>query len=272
VWAIAAEKETTSQRLARAAKARSLEGRVKPWIDHARRFGDPRSVFETAEREGLPARELGYFAAQLRRVTAIQKNAGYWSTTAGGTRQWVLWPKFELTPSERDPLARRLLAAGVEHKTVAVYVGVSVSWVRRLDEDTRGDRQVARLLEQHGPVDLLESSLDPGVQSAFLSALDGREAASAGDSSSSPSQACPTSINKGDASVIPAPGQRFGRLVIESFDRDEKRNRLAHVRCDCGGTLTVRVSDLVRGKAKSCGCLKRELVAEMQARAAKRAA
>ena len=52
-------------------------------------------------------------------------------------------------------------------------------------------------------------------------------------------------------------GQRFGRLVaLERIDK--KRWRSA---CDCGGEAASSTQNLVSGKARSCGCLNREISA-----------
>lgn len=53
-------------------------------------------------------------------------------------------------------------------------------------------------------------------------------------------------------------GRRFGRLVvIESSTKRKERNRLWKCKCDCGNTLFVRATCLLRG-TKSCGCLATE--------------
>lgn len=54
--------------------------------------------------------------------------------------------------------------------------------------------------------------------------------------------------------------ERFGRLVAQ---RAELRDGVVwwFCRCDCGNTITVRGESLRRGTTKSCGCLRRELVA-----------
>lgn len=54
-------------------------------------------------------------------------------------------------------------------------------------------------------------------------------------------------------------GKRFGRLVVLSMDRAEKKNgRFWLCRCDCGNLTVVRETDLRRGNTKSCGCLRKE--------------
>ncbi len=59
-------------------------------------------------------------------------------------------------------------------------------------------------------------------------------------------------------------GSRFGRLCVEALTRkpvEHKRKRsraYADVVCDCGTRKSVPSDDLVSGKIKSCGCLRRE--------------
>ncbi len=50
-------------------------------------------------------------------------------------------------------------------------------------------------------------------------------------------------------------GQRFGRLVVESFHRSDKEHKYWICRCDCGKQKIVRTSNLKSGAVKSCGCL-----------------
>jgi len=59
-------------------------------------------------------------------------------------------------------------------------------------------------------------------------------------------------------------GQRFGKLVVQSTDArvgcTESKPfgwRAAVCLCDCGETVTVALSNLVSGRNKSCGCLKK---------------
>lgn len=48
-------------------------------------------------------------------------------------------------------------------------------------------------------------------------------------------------------------GVRFGKLIaVESEGYKYIRWRC---RCDCGGSKTVRATDLIRGKTRSCGCM-----------------
>ena len=54
-------------------------------------------------------------------------------------------------------------------------------------------------------------------------------------------------------------GQRFGRLTAVAFSHKDKYGAYVwSVVCDCGTSKQVALSNL-RGKTKSCGCLKREV-------------
>lgn len=59
-------------------------------------------------------------------------------------------------------------------------------------------------------------------------------------------------------------GKRFGRLTVMGFDGFTKnRQSLWKCRCDCGGVVSTQGNDLRRGHTKSCGCLHREMVRNM---------
>jgi hypothetical protein len=55
-------------------------------------------------------------------------------------------------------------------------------------------------------------------------------------------------------------GQRFGKLMVNSFAGVASSNResLWFCKCGCGNTSTVRGSDLKQGNTKSCGCYHKE--------------
>lgn len=55
-------------------------------------------------------------------------------------------------------------------------------------------------------------------------------------------------------------GNKFDRLeVLERARENAPGNEIQWIcRCSCGSTITVRRGDLIKGKVKSCGCLKRE--------------
>lgn len=58
--------------------------------------------------------------------------------------------------------------------------------------------------------------------------------------------------------------QRFGRLMV-LYDTGERRDRSVvwHCQCDCGNELDVRSGDLVSAHTTSCGCYRRQRVAEV---------
>ena len=62
------------------------------------------------------------------------------------------------------------------------------------------------------------------------------------------------------AKRIDRTGLRFGRLVIIKFLRNDKYWHPSWLcKCDCGGTVEVKWTNLYSGRTKSCGCLRREL-------------
>lgn len=51
-------------------------------------------------------------------------------------------------------------------------------------------------------------------------------------------------------------GRRFGRLVaMEDVGANKDGQRMWLCQCDCGGTITTRATQLLRGGVQSCGCL-----------------
>lgn len=59
-------------------------------------------------------------------------------------------------------------------------------------------------------------------------------------------------------------GQRFGRLVVQSFSHMDKYYNSHWVcKCDCGNIHISNKAVLSRGEAKSCGCLNREIVSKI---------
>jgi 5-methylcytosine-specific restriction endonuclease McrA len=54
-------------------------------------------------------------------------------------------------------------------------------------------------------------------------------------------------------------GQRFGKLLVISEVTERLRGGVQwQCQCDCGGSIIVKGSELVRGRGKDCGCSKRE--------------
>jgi len=60
-------------------------------------------------------------------------------------------------------------------------------------------------------------------------------------------------------------GVRFGRLLAlsDSGKRCSARRVIWKCLCDCGNTVYVRSHDLRSGHTKSCGCYKRDVLAEV---------
>ena len=60
-------------------------------------------------------------------------------------------------------------------------------------------------------------------------------------------------------------GQTYGRLtVVDEYMEDGKH--LCCCVCSCGEKTVTEKRDIIRGKTKSCGCLRRELAVEMMKR------
>ena len=64
-------------------------------------------------------------------------------------------------------------------------------------------------------------------------------------------------------------GKKFGRLTAVRFSGRVGKRRHWLCDCECGGTVTVAVSNLTGGGVRSCGCLKLEAVAKAQGAARK---
>lgn len=59
--------------------------------------------------------------------------------------------------------------------------------------------------------------------------------------------------------AIDLTGQRFGRLTVIERAENDKYGRLTwKCECDCGKNKIVNGQSLIRGKTKSCGCLRRD--------------
>lgn len=56
-------------------------------------------------------------------------------------------------------------------------------------------------------------------------------------------------------------GQRFGKLIaVTNLGLDQDRRSISWLcKCDCGNEKTVKSRNLLKGKTKSCGCLKKEI-------------
>ena len=54
-------------------------------------------------------------------------------------------------------------------------------------------------------------------------------------------------------------GRKFGRLTaVKDVGKNKWGNRLWLCHCDCGNEITVAATYLIKGEARSCGCLKKE--------------
>lgn len=54
-------------------------------------------------------------------------------------------------------------------------------------------------------------------------------------------------------------GNKYGRLVVDSFSHKDDNNRsFYNCSCDCGNSTVVRIDLLISGNNKSCGCLRKE--------------
>lgn len=61
------------------------------------------------------------------------------------------------------------------------------------------------------------------------------------------------------AKIIDISGQKFGRLkVIKRIGTEKNRKPIWLCMCDCGNETFSNRSNLLQGKMKSCGCLKKE--------------
>ena len=70
---------------------------------------------------------------------------------------------------------------------------------------------------------------------------------------------CLCKENTSKARATDLTGQRFGRLtVIEQAGSTSIGGYRRKCRCDCGNVSYPAASSLLRGKTKSCGCLKRQ--------------
>lgn len=56
-------------------------------------------------------------------------------------------------------------------------------------------------------------------------------------------------------------GQRFGRLRVVEFLRYAPNGKVYRATCDCGNTIECTTGRLRTGNTRSCGCLRREIVA-----------
>lgn len=60
--------------------------------------------------------------------------------------------------------------------------------------------------------------------------------------------------HKSDADLAALIGHRFSNLVIQSIAREDNCHAMATCRCDCGAEKVIRVSHILSGRQKGCGC------------------
>lgn len=71
-----------------------------------------------------------------------------------------------------------------------------------------------------------------------------------------------TLYNWGVTALRDLKGQTFGRLTVAGPHRRIGDKTAWPCRCECGAEVEVRSGDLTSGKAKSCGCFRRERASE----------
>jgi len=59
--------------------------------------------------------------------------------------------------------------------------------------------------------------------------------------------------------MIDRVGEKFGRLLVLSFDRKVSSHYYWNCLCDCGNKKIIECYQLTSGKTKSCGCLKSDI-------------
>jgi hypothetical protein len=57
-------------------------------------------------------------------------------------------------------------------------------------------------------------------------------------------------------------GQRYGRLLVKSYDRYQGCKSYWHCICDCGNKISVLSNSLRTGNTQSCGCIRVEKTRE----------
>lgn len=60
-------------------------------------------------------------------------------------------------------------------------------------------------------------------------------------------------------------GQKFGKLTVVKYaGTDKQRKSLWQCKCECGNYITTRGTSLRFGSPRSCGCLQKQVVAELK--------
>lgn len=64
--------------------------------------------------------------------------------------------------------------------------------------------------------------------------------------------------------VIDLTGKKYGRLtVIKHVGKDKHNNAIWECKCACGNIINIRGATLRTGRAKSCGCLHKEMTKQL---------
>lgn len=64
-------------------------------------------------------------------------------------------------------------------------------------------------------------------------------------------------------SVIDMTGEKYGRLTVISYIPISRGKSKWLCQCDCGNETFVTRSNLVMGKIRSCGCMKKEMIGNL---------
>lgn len=62
--------------------------------------------------------------------------------------------------------------------------------------------------------------------------------------------------------ITVTPGQRFGRLTVIREAEHQYGHRYILCKCDCGNEKSINLNSLVHGTSNSCGCYRREYIAQ----------
>jgi len=192
---------------------------VDQYARHATKFGDPRTVYETAYYE-LPTDELLALGRRLLKIDPGEYREG---------RRTIKWPAFTWR-----------WAYGF-HVRRARYQLIKNG---PLDCSQPTEWELAVLFQNSpSPAPAPPDSVFPQIAQNRL----GRTVV-AGDSEAKSRGRQP----------VPALGERFGRLIVERAIRKDDGRTWLLCNCACGGSTLAKPSHLRRGEVVSCGCKRRE--------------
>jgi hypothetical protein len=207
-----------------------LTGDVHRYARHAERFGDPRTVYETARRE-LSMADLLALGRRLVKLDPGEYRDG---------RRTVKWPRFTWRWAYGFHV-RRARYQVIKSEPWGEWPGLDT---RLLDCSHLGPWGLGLLFS-----DSPSAAISPpdGIWVQIAQTRSGRALATGGFKAKSRTRP-----------PVPALGERFGRLVVErALKRDDGRTWLL-CNCDCGGSTLAKPSHLRRGEVTSCGCKRRE--------------